>query len=392
MILFLWTLVAVGAPVTLEEAWRHAAHAPDAELAAVEEALGRASRLEARALRNPDVVWGGHWRHRGTADAINGEQHQIDVGLPLPITGEHLAALRRGRLAERWGSARAATRRALLAEAVAVAWLELLAAQEAERAIEGAVARLRELLDVARRRADEGATRAWDVRRMELEARSVERMLARTRQERAEAAARLGALLGGGGGAWEAVGALERPLPLEGEPGGASPFVVEARAAVEHARQQVRQVRRSTWAEPELRVGTLWTRDGDSASLFVGWGGELPVLDRGRGRVLRARAELAAAEAELRRAEAEAEADAEALRRALDALRAVASDAAGPDEAFVRGAEIAWQEGETGMLELVDALAVDLATRLEALGTHHAIREGEVRLALLEGRLPPIGP
>lgn len=198
-------------------------------------------------------------------------------------------------------------------------------------------------------------------------------------------------MLGLDGTGWVAAGSLERPVGLLEQSADESPLVAEARLAVEHERQRLREMRRSVIPEPEVRAGTLWTHDGDSASVFVGVGGALPVFDRGRGRVLRARAELSAAEAELRRVEAEVSAEIEALRSSLDQLESVARETPPLDDMFVRGAEVAWREGESGMLELVDAISADLDVRLDTVELQQSIRAAELRLALLQGRLPPLG-
>ena len=98
------------------------------------------------------------------------------------------------------------------------------------------------------------------------------------------------------------------------------------------------------------------------------------------------------AEASLRRVEDTVRSEVESLALALAALRELAADAPRPDRSVVTAAEVAWREGETGILELVDTLTADVSLQLQAVDLQLSIRQTEVRLALLQGRLDRVIP
>lgn len=388
MIPWCWFGLALAAePLTLSEAWTAAQAAPDAVLASVEADLGRAERVEASAWTNPSIGYQGYGRVRGTADAINGQQHQVDLGFSLPLTGELSARLRRGQLAEQLGEARATSRYAALGEAVGQAWLSLLAAQEREQLLRGASDRLGALVELTRRRAEEGAARPSDVDRMRLAGLALDRQLALARQERRGAASALAGLLGRADDTIDAVGVLTEALPLGAAETSDSPLVEQARLALAHAEQAAREARRSRVPEPELRVGGYWTTDGDSASLTAGLGWDLPVFDRGQGRVATAEATRAGAEAEARRVTAVVSSELAALRAALDELRAIAHASPVAIGAVLAATEVAWREGEASLLELVDAVSAEVERGLDAVDLHLTVRQLELRLAALDGSL-----
>lgn len=388
-----WMGLALAAePVTLNEAWDAARLAPAATLAQIQAELGRAERLASRAWTNPTVDYQGYRRVVGTADAINGQQHQVDVGIALPITGELAARLRRGRAAEALGDARAATQYSLLGETVGQAWLGLLAAQERERVVEAASTRLADLVDLTALRAAEGAARPWDVDRMRLARLAMDRQLGLARQERKAGAAVLAGVLGRPDADIQADGDLAQPVRALDAPseGSASPFVAEARIALEHRDLAAREARRSRIPEPELRLGGYWTTDGDSRSLVAGLGWDLPVFDRGQGRVATATSERAAAEAQVRSTEAWVSAERDALHAAIEDVQRLASDAPVPEGAVLTAAEVAWTEGEAGILELVDAVSAEVEQQLDAVDVQLAMRRLELRLAVLSGALAPL--
>ncbi|MCB9662897.1 MAG: TolC family protein [Alphaproteobacteria bacterium] len=395
MIPWWMALALAGESLTLDAAWEQATLAPEAALAEVERQLGHAERQEAGAWTNPTLDYQGYGRLQGTADAINAQQHQVDLGIALPVTGELAARLRRGRLAELLGDARADRRSTLLAEAVGAAWVDLLAAQDRARVLDDALARLDGLVALTTHRAEEGAARPWDVDRMRLARLAMARERAHAGQARHAAAADLAALLGRDDPDVHANGDLEAPLRTHRASAApaASPFVREARLALEHREEGVREARRSRIAEPELRVGGYWTTDGTSASIVAGLGWDLPVFDRGQGRVAQAEAERASAAAEARHVEVRVAAERAALQRALDDLDALASTLPVPEGAVLAAAEVAWTEGEAGILELVDAVSAEVAQRLDALAVHAARRHLELRLAALDGELAaPLSP
>ena len=385
-------LASAAEPLTLEGAWAEAAGSPEILLADAAAAEGLAERTEARAFTNPTVDYQGYGRTRGTADAINGQQHQVDLGIGLPITGEYAARLRRGREAARLGEVRSESARAVLAEAIATAWFELLAAQEREAVLEASRDRVRALVDLTRRRAEQGAARPWDVDRMRMAQLDTERQLAEARRARLLAQAELAALIGRQDRNIDTQGSLSLTALDLADPASEAPFVREAEAFVARQDALVREVRRSRVPEPAVQVGAYLTRDGDSASLVAGIGWDLPLFDRGRGRVDRAEVEAMQAEASLRRVEDTVRSEVESLALALAALRELAADAPRPDRSVVTAAEVAWREGETGILELVDTLTADVSLQLQAVDLQLSIRQTEVRLALLQGRLDRVIP
>lgn len=406
--IWLWMLAAALAAersLTLEEAWELAASAPQAEVARSLEASGRAARLTGRAYTNPELSYTGMGRTSGTADAINRQQHQLEVGLALPLTGARSARLRLGKTAEQLGFAEADQARAELAEEVALDWLELRAAQERLSALEDATRGIDRLLDIVRARVENGAARPYDADRIALVRTSLLRQVALEEQIRKAASARLAATLGMEG-ELSAEGALAERIAPERSTEGEPAWLKQVRLLAEQAEAELRVARRSRLADPTLRIGGYWTTErdlgpllppaptppsGDSFSAVAGLDWELPVFDRGRGPVAEAKAEQAARRAELRLALRRYEAELTALREALDALRsALETDAAAEAARIQQAAEVAWLEGESEIFELVDAVSTRVDTTLEQVDLWLALRSAEIGLRAVQGDLDSV--
>lgn len=383
----MWTALASAAePMSLDAAWEAAADSPLSALAGVEAERGTAERISARAWGNPSVNYQGFGRTVGTADAINGQQHQLTVSLPLPLTGALPARTKRGRLAESLGEARSEAERAVLAREVADAWFALLAAQEATTVLDDAQRRIDDLVVTARARGEQGALRPWDVERIALEAQALDRELALARQQQRRAAAAVAALTGAVPEDLQAqgdltapfVGALQQDAPAD---------VAAQELAVAYASQSTREARWSRLAEPELELGNYWTRDGDSQSLYAGLSWELPLFDRGRGPVAQAVAEERASRAEQAQRQAQRAAQSEAARRIASELGAEVARLGPAQDTLLDGAEVAWREGEASLIELLDAIAAVVDQQLDRIELLGALREAEVQRAWLDGEL-----
>lgn len=378
---------AAGAELSLEEAWALAARAPAAAQAVAAEEAGRAERFALRAYQNPEVSYQGYKRRSGTADAINGEQHQVDLGLAVPLTGARGARVREGRLAEVAGAASAREIRAAVAEEVADAWLELLAAQERVGVLGDAAASIDDVLARTRQRVAEGGARRYDHDRIALVRASLARQQGLEDQERRLAAARLAALIGL---SEEAPAGRGRLADLDGwlvGPEGTAPSVARARAVAERMEAAVRAARRSRLADPQVSAGGYWTVDGTSTSIVGGLSWELPVFERGRAEVAAARAGQRAAEAELGQLEAARAARRAALVASADALAAALRVEAPDGAAVLRAAEVAYNEGEGSVLELVDATTARVDTSIEQVDTWLELRRTELQIAALDGGL-----
>lgn len=317
------------------------------------------------------------------------EEWEIGFVQPLDLTGRR-SALREAAVAEaeatdadvqrRTHERRAQARRAYVDCAVAV-----------ERA--AATAGYRDRLTGAERivaeRSAAGDTAVYDLRRVRVEARAAE---AEARLAEGEIAAECATLarLTGTPGALAAEPLRPPALIPNMEPVRADLVARERR--VEAAGYATRAAERSRW--PEVQLGVGWRRvealgfeaDGPQVSVGV----TIPLFDRGSARVREARALEHAEAADLALARREALAEVEAAEaRAIAAVEAVRVAETARDDAGRLGvtAETAYQAGEIGVTELVDAYRAAHEAELSIIEM-----TGHANLAAIELELAQGGP
>ncbi|MNS52757.1 Cobalt-zinc-cadmium resistance protein CzcC precursor [compost metagenome] len=244
----------------------------------------------------------------------------------------------------------------------------------------------------ARKKAGEGA--GYDVLRLRLGGTSLESRLNEASAQATEERARLAGLLG-------------RPLegPLQPAPLGPVPdesvlvaLALERRADLAALRAERTQAalaldlaQRTRWPDPELALGLKHTNEptvqGFGYTAGVAW--PLPVFDRGQGAEARARAEqdrLQAEEAALTaRLRMEIPAARKALLTRLGAFTRFEREVIARVPEVVRVAEVAYQEGEQGIMPLLDAHQAALDARLQSLDLTLAAHLARIELERLTG-------
>ena len=322
------------------------------------------------------------------------------VSQELPLWG------RRGLLGEAAGhevaarSADAAGRLLAIEADLRLAFTDLLLAQDRVRSLEAGVGRLDALIAVLRTREEEGEGSRFDRLRAEREVAEVDADLALAGIDRRRAQARLAAFFAEGTDpdGLSAAGRLDdypaSPMPAPA-PGAAPERRPEYRAlGLEGERwgAEERAARRLRLPSAQLTGGMK--RSGVFGSMETGFvlGASLsvPVFNRGQAQAARAAAAAARVEAERRSLAVRIAAEVHAASAAAAGARELA--ASYRDDSVSRAAELVaiatagYEEGEFGILELLDAHRVNLSAELRSLELSAAARRAAVELDRATGR------
>ena len=256
------------------------------------------------------------------------------------------------------------------------------------------------LLSSAQARLAEGDLAGYDVRRLEVERARAGRLLAEAEVEQELAEARLAALLGAEPGARAAVVGPDGTVPALPPSFDAvsvaltrRPEVAAARAAVEEQRAEASLARSSIFAGTSLEAGTKRQSDGQNG-LFLGVQIPIPVLDRRGAAVERARAATSGAEAEVALVERIVAVEASLAHARLDAATRVAAlvgdRGVAEAEQLLGIARVAYEEGEIGIVEMVDATRAFTDAALQGLRARVASWQAYFELGQAVGGLSDI--
>jgi cobalt-zinc-cadmium efflux system outer membrane protein len=380
--------------VSLEDVLRMAAASPLAEAIEADLAVAEADEHQARLLPNPQVEYQGYARLVGTPNAINGQQHQIDLGIPLLLSGQRRARMRSARL--RTAAVRAGTcvGRKRIQQDAAARWLDLLTAQEQlDRLSEGRVA-LEAAEELTRARAARGAQTEYDAERVGHELRLLDSDIQLAQAELHDASRGLATLVGRPSWTPRAEGTLAVPISELSQPPddiADVPAVDAARRSERVAEADVTLARKERWPVPTLSGGTYVTTDGGSASMTFGVALPLPLFDRGQAQIARARAEL-------RRARASTRAVEHVMRGEIERARAVLRErqmaaASFGEEAHTVAPRLramahkAYEGGVSSVLELIDAERTYLDARLREVDLGRAVAQAAIELEAAQGTI-----
>jgi cobalt-zinc-cadmium efflux system outer membrane protein len=354
-------------------------------------------------LARADVLAAGRWPNpRFTIDresAAGNTEYLTMVGQLLPITGQRSLqmqaasalveaassraddAIRRARADLRWTFARLAT------------------AQARERELTSAGERLRQLSEILSKREAAGDAAGFDRLRAEREVLDVDADRATAASERAGAQAALAAFFAEPVEATRIVAVvsdtrmappmptvdalMERAIASRGD-------LAAFRKEMDAANLSVRAADRRKLPEPEVIAGTKSSSvgDGDIGSV-VTVQAVVPLFDRGK-------IERAIAAARASQAEAAAAVFRLSLRADIESLRAIvlerrdtaaryrATAVASVDQ-LERIAQVSYDEGERGILELLDAYRTGAAARVRQATLNAAVRQAEIELEFVSG-------
>lgn len=385
---------AAGQPLTEEQALERmrAGHPyPRALREGVREVEAQAR--ERSLLPNPAV---GYTRE----DSGLGVDDFLLLSLELPLRGRarllHEAAAQAAATAE----ARADAARLDFEARLRFAFTDLLLAQERAAALEAGVAELGRLVDVLRAREREGEGSRFDRLRAEREVADVETDLLAAGIERSAAQARLASFLGPETDPerLSAAGRLLAGAAVPDAPG------LLARALARRSDHRALTLGETRWATERRAAGRLRlpapavtaglkrsSASGERGSGYVIAATlAVPLFNRGRQQAARAEAARARTAAEREALRMRIGGEVRAARARASRYRALAEGYRGaavePAAELVAIAAAAYEEGEYGILELLDAHRGVLSARLRLLELSAAARRAAVDLDRAMGR------
>lgn len=352
--------------------------------------VARADALAAGRWPNPRVTY-----DRESVAGVT--EHLTMVGQALPVTGRRGLSVAAAAARVDATSRRAADEVRRIRADARLAFANLWAAQERERELTAARDRLQELAAILARREAAGDAAGFDRLRAEREVFDLDAESGTAAADRAEAQAILGGFISDGSstGSVVAVRSPSPPEPLpslddliaraEGMRGELLAFQKDAEAA----RLSERAAGRLVIPEPELVAGTKSSTAGRDLGSVITVHVTVPLFDRSRP-------ERALAQARAAQAESQADAFRSVLRAEVAALRAIvlqrreAADRhraaiAQSADALERIAQVSYDAGERGILELLDSLRSAATARVRQVALDLAVRQAELELEFASG-------
>lgn len=371
----------------------HPAAAQSTGLAAAAEAERKAARLL------PDPVFTYSRDHATAPDGMGAgvAEAGYSVSQTIPWPGSFTAGTRAGDRAGDVLRAEATGIRWNLASEARKAFARLVAARALLDVAKAAEEDARSLRDLVARRADLGESRESDRIKATVEWLRQQRELAAARREAdsSEAVVRL-----------LAVEPLARPLILKVEPSAAverdaalaamlaqNPRLLAARAEAERRRELGSLARRARI--PDLDVTLFHNEEIDKRTNGFAVGVKVPLWNASRGEIARAEAAAAIAGAEAERVRIDLSTD---LESRIKELEVAAAQAALLDQEILPAAKrsvglarFSFEEGETSLLDLLDAQRTHRDTQREAAEAHLALSVALADVQTLVGPAPTPG-
>jgi cobalt-zinc-cadmium efflux system outer membrane protein len=352
----------------------------------------RAESLAAARWPNPRFTF-----NRESAAGVT--ENMFLVTQPLPVTGRRgldidassaLVAASQQRADEEIRQVRAAVRRA---------YADLVAAQLREAEIAASRDRLRALADVLARRESAGDAAGYDRLRAEREVIEIDADLTTARVDRARGQ---GVLAGFFSPSTDPTTFIAAPqsvtaraaLPTVEELVASAertlPELAALRREIESAAFAIRAAARRPIPDPEIVAGTKSSNlgGGDVGSVFSVHVA-VPLFDQAKPEKALAQARRVQSEARIAALQSTLRAEVVALRaivverrQAADSYRDSTATSAGQLE---RIAQVSYDAGERGILELVDAYRNSGATRIRQVALDATVRQAEIELELVSG-------
>ena len=380
--------VASGQALTEEEALRRlrSGH-PQIEALRAAVAELAASVRQPTLVANPTVTF-------TREDAGSGSDDFLLVSQELPLRGRRRLLGEAAARAVTAAEARADDARLVFETRLRLAFADLLLAQARARVLDVGVAELRRLVTVLQAREREGEGSRFDRLRAEREVADVEADREAAGIERLTAEAHVTSFLepGASPDSLSAAGDLVEAAPLEGLEG------LVARALDQRADYRALAASEDRWAVERraanrLRIPATAVTAGLKRAGFPGarqsgyvFGATLavPLFDRGHAEAARAEAARVRAGADRRslrtRIEREVRATHGAASRYRELTERYRAESVEPAAELVSITEAAYEEGEYGILELLDAHRVALGARLRFLDLAAAARRAAIEL------------
>ena len=353
--------------------------------------MARADVLAADRWPNPRVTF--------DREAVAGvTENMLMISQTLPITGRRGFEVQAASALVDASSSRAdeALRRARAD--LRLAFSQLASAQIREREFAASRDRLRALADVLAKREAAGDAAGFDRLRAEREVVDVDTDRATAATERARAQATLAAFFVDPVDPSRIVavdGSTIPPPPppvdaLVEQAGSTRGELLALRQEIDAAHLSLRAADRRRVPEPEVVAGTKSsTAGGGDTGSVITVHASLPLFDRNRP-------ERALAEARAKQAEARADAFRVALRAEITALRVAVMERRDTADRYrtaaVNGvgeieriAQVSYDAGERGILELLDAYRTGASARVRQAALDAAVRQAEIELEFVSG-------
>ena len=349
-----------------------------------------------------DVLAAGRWPNpRVTVDreSVAGVTEYLTmVAQPLPITGRRGLEVQAASALVDASSSRSddAMRRARVD--LRLAFAQLLAAQARERELTAARDRLRGLAEVLAKREAAGDAAGFDRLRAERDVLDLDADRASASTERARAQAAIASFFADAIDTPRIV-AVDRMTPPVAVPTldalieraeSVRGDLLALRKEMDAAQFSARAAGRRSVPEPEIVAGTKSSTfgGGDIGSVLT-LQAVVPLFDRGRPERALAQARAAQAEARADAFRLALRSDVAALRAAVlerrdtaERYRSAAVDSAGQIE---RIAQVSYDAGERGILELLDAYRTGSSARIRQVALDLATRQAELELEFVSG-------
>lgn len=320
------------------------------------------------------------------------------VAQPVPISGHRRLLVDAATALVEASSSRAEDGMRHARADLRVAFAQLVTAQARERELTGARDRLRALSDVLAKREAAGDAAGFDRLRAEREVFDIEADRAAAASERARAQATLASFFDAPTEAMRIVAvvpsASKAPLPpveaLVEQAESIRGELLALRKEIEAARFSERAADRRRIPDPEIVAGTKSsTVGGGDVGSVVTIQAAIPLFDRARPERALARARAAQAQARVEAFRAVLRADiaavrAEVLERRETAERYRSAAVAGADQ-IERIAQVSYDAGERGILELLDAYRTGSTARVRQAALDASVRQAEIELEFASG-------
>jgi cobalt-zinc-cadmium efflux system outer membrane protein len=364
--------------------------------------IARVDVLAAARWPNPRV----NWDRQSVAEVT---EHYFIASQILPITGRRGFQRQSASALVSASTSRADDQVRRLRADLRLAFAELVAAQTRQRELATARDRLRELSEVLAKREGEGDAAGFDRLRAEREVLDVESDLVIAATERARAQAILSSFFGDRADPSQIV-AVSRPPSAVAVP-ALDALLEQAESTrgelvafgheIEAARFAALAANRSLVPEPEIFLGTKSSTaagGGVGNALTIGQGAigpvigvhaTIPLFDRARPERALAAARAAQAESDAAAFRAVLRGEVSALREAVLQRRAAADryrvQAVNSAAQIERIAQVSYDAGERGILELLDAYRVGASARVRQTTLDLAVRQAEIELEFTTG-------
>jgi cobalt-zinc-cadmium efflux system outer membrane protein len=358
-------------------------------------------------LTRADVLAASRWpnpRFTFDREAVAGVTEYLTmVSQSLPITGRRGLEAQSASALVSATSSRADDEVRRLRADLRLAFADLMAAQTRERELTTARDRLRDLAGILGRRESAGDTAGFDRLRAEREVLDIETDLASAATDRARAQAVLASFIS------EAL--PDSPIVATASPAARAdvpslPALLEQAESsrgelvalghdLESARLSASAAERRLVPEPEIVAGTKSSSVGlgDIGSVLTVHA-TIPLFDRAHPERALAVARMAQAEARAQSFRAALRGQVGALREAVIQRRAAAdryrAEAMQTTAQIERIAQVSYDAGERGILELLDAHRLGISARVRQAALDLAARQAEIELGFATGWESPL--